>query len=70
MKLPAGIELNCKDPFVYTSPTIDRQIHLCLHTPMDLIPSPFHQISCDRRMVGNLFEVDGAAIDPALICFS
>ena len=67
MELPAIMEVNSKDTFVYTRTTINRQIHLGFNTTIEVVSSTFHQIGSYRRVMRNLLEINRAAIDPALI---
>lgn len=64
------IKFNFKNSFIIAGATIDRQVHLGLDTSGNRVASSLHHEGRNGRVMGDLFEVDRAVVDPALIGFA
>lgn len=70
IKCASIIKFNFKNSFIITCATIDGQVHLGLDAPGNRVAPSLHHEGCNGWVMGNLFEVDRAVVDPALIGFA
>lgn len=61
------LELNGILMFTQSFDRVHAQFNLGLYFPERPIPPPFHKVRRDGWVVADLFDPDGAAVDPALV---